>query len=60
MLSIYGEISGNKKLYNEAVAQKMKAHILSMQADAFFAENINAIWGGITEKHRENLTSFMK
>jgi hypothetical protein len=31
-----------------------------MQADAFFKENLAAIWGGIKEKHRENLTTFMK
>jgi len=31
-----------------------------MQADAFFKENIAAIWGGIKDKHRENLTAFMK
>jgi hypothetical protein len=33
---------------------------LAIQADAFFTENIAAIWGGIKEKHRENLTAFMK
>lgn len=60
VLDIYGEITGNKKLYNDVVEKKIKEHILVMQADAFFKENIAAIWGGIKEKHRENLTNFMK
>jgi hypothetical protein len=42
------------------VAQKLKAHILSLNADPFFSQNLAHIWGGITEKHRENLTAFMK
>ena len=60
VLSIYGEITGNKKLYDEKIAAKIKAHILAMQGDSFFNENIGKIWGGISEKCRENLTSFMK
>lgn len=38
----------------------MKAHIVSMQSDPFFQQNIQVIWAGISEKHRENLTAFMK
>lgn len=60
VLSIYGEITGNKKLYNETVATKLKQHIQALNADPFFSQNVQQIWGGISEKHRENLTSFMK
>ncbi len=60
VMSILGDIAGNKKLYNDAVAKKMKDYILSIQADAFFKENVAAIWGSLTEKHRESLTNFMK
>lgn len=60
VLAIYGEITGNKKLYNEVVAQKLKAHILTLNADPFFSQNLAQIWGGIKDKQRENLTAFMK
>jgi hypothetical protein len=59
VLSIYGEITGNKKLYNATVAQKLRAHILALHADPAVSGNL-AIWNGITEKQRENLTTFMK
>ncbi len=59
VLAIYGEISGNKKLYNAAIAQKMKAHILALNSDPAISGNM-AIWNGISEKQRENLTAFMK
>ena len=52
VLGIYGQITGNKKLYNVEVAKKIKDHITSMQIDQFFIENIGAIWGGLTNKYR--------
>jgi hypothetical protein len=59
VLAIYGEITGNKKLYNPAIAQKLKAHILALNSDPAVSGNM-AIWNGISEKQRENLTAFMK
>jgi hypothetical protein len=60
VLSIYGEITGNKKLYNETVAAKLKQHLQMINSDPFFSQNSQHIWGAISEKHRENLTSFLK
>jgi predicted metal-dependent RNase len=60
VLGIYGEITANKKLYNEKVAQKLKTHILALNNDPFFSQNVQHIWSGITDKHRDSLTSFMK
>lgn len=36
VLSIYGEITGNKKLYNDAVESKIKAHLAILKGDVFF------------------------
>ena len=60
VLSIYGEITGNKKLYNDGVSLKIKAHIVQLKGDHYFIENMNAIWEGLTPKHRENIANFMK
>lgn len=60
VLSIYGEITGNKKLYNDTVATKIKEHIGLLKVDPFFIQNLNAIWNSLSDKHRENLTNFMK
>jgi|688.fasta_scaffold249838_3 hypothetical protein len=60
VLRIYGEISGNRKLYNDSIAQKMKTHIQAIQNDEFFKNNLGQLWNGMTDKHRENITSFIK
>ena len=36
VLTIYGEITGNKKLYNDAVAGKIKEHVSLLKGDQFF------------------------
>ena len=60
VLSIYGDITGNKKLYNDAIAKKLKDHVSQLKGDPFFNENIGQIWNGLSQKHRDNLTNFMK
>lgn len=44
VLAIYGEIAGNKKLLNPSGEAKMKAHIIALQTDPFFADKIALIW----------------
>lgn len=60
VFSIYGDITGNKKLYNDAISLKIKAHITQLKTDQFFIENMPAIWEGLSPKHKENITNFMK
>jgi hypothetical protein len=36
VLGIYGEITSNKKLYNDVVGKKIKDHILLLKGDHFF------------------------
>lgn len=38
----------------------MKAHIIALQTDPFFADKIAVIWQHLSEKHRVSLTAFMK
>jgi hypothetical protein len=60
VLSIYGDITGNKKLYNDTISIKLKEHVNLLKGDPFFNENLNGIWQALTEKQRTNLTDFMK
>lgn len=60
VLSIYGDITGNKKLYNEAIAAKLKEQVSLLKGDPFFQENASAIWQSLTQKQRDSLTEFMK
>lgn len=36
VLTIYGEITGNKKLHNDSVAGKIRKHVEMLKGDAFF------------------------
>lgn len=60
VLSIYGEITGNKKLYNDKVSKKIRDHINQLKGDQFFNENVVTIMAGMTDKHKENIANFMK
>lgn len=60
VLNIYGEIAGNKKLYNEQVSKKIRDHINQLKGDQFFNENLAVIMAGVSEKHKENIQNFMK
>ena len=60
LLSIYGDIAGNKKLYNEAVAAKLKDQVGLLKGDPFFQQNASPIWQSLTQKQRDSLTEFMK
>lgn len=60
VLSIYGEITGNKKLYNDKVSKKIRDHINQLKGDQFFNENVVTIMAGMTDKHKENFANFMK
>jgi hypothetical protein len=52
VLTIYGEITGNKKLYNETVAIKIKQHIGLLQGDQLFAPHLAEIWTSLQPKHQ--------
>jgi hypothetical protein len=50
VLSIYGAILNNHKIYNDAVKLKMKQHINSLQSNAIFTANQQHIWSKLAEK----------
>jgi hypothetical protein len=52
VLSIYGEIAGNKRLYNEQVSKKIRDHINQLKGDQFFNENLGAIMSEVSEKQK--------
>lgn len=60
VLAIYGDISANKKLYNDTIALKIKNHVALLKGDPFFLENVNAIWQSLSQKQRDSLTEFVK
>jgi len=39
---------------------KIKTNLMSLQNDAFFTQNISAIWAGVADKHKESLNGLMK
>ena len=60
VLTIYADITGNKKLYNDSISTKLKDQVNLLKGDPFFMENATAIWQSMTQKQRDNLTDFMK
>ena len=60
VLAIYGDITGNKKLYNDTIKLKLKEQVSLLKGDQFFQENAGAIWTSLTQKQRDHLTEFMK
>ena len=44
VLSIYGSILNNHKIYNDSVKLKMKNHVFSLQSSPIFAGNQEQIW----------------
>jgi len=60
VLSIYGDITGNKKLYNDTIGIKIKEHVGILKGDPFFNENVNVLWQSMSQKQRDNLTEFVK
>ena len=54
--AIYGDITSNKTLYNEAISAKLKEQVADLKGDPFFQENEGVIWSSITQIQRYNLT----
>jgi hypothetical protein len=52
VLSIYGTILNNHKLYNDNIKLKMKAHLVSLQSLPLFTANNDQIWNHLGEKEK--------
>ena len=44
VLAIYGDITSNKKLYNETISAKLREQVSALKGDPFFQENAGVIW----------------
>jgi hypothetical protein len=59
VLSIYGTLLNNHKLYNDNIKLKMKSHVISLQSFPLFTSNQQQIWASLGEKEREALTTLV-
>ena len=55
VLSTYGSILNNQKLFNDAIKQKIKTHLFSLQSSALFTSNQDQIWSQLGNKEKESL-----
>ncbi len=57
ILSVFGDLLSNAKIYNDSVKNKIKEILVKINNEELFKANIQAIWGGLNEKQRNNLTN---
>lgn len=57
VLSVFGDLLSNAKIYNDSVKNKIKEILAKINNEELFKANIQAIWGGLNEKQRNNLTN---
>ena len=50
VLSTYGSILNNQKLFNDAIKKKMKTHLFGLQSSPLFASNQDNIWSQLGNK----------
>lgn len=57
VLSVYGDLLSNAKIYNDQIKNKIKEHLIRINNDELFKSNIQNIWGQLNDKQRNNLTT---
>lgn len=56
ILAVFGDLLSNAKIYNDSVKNKIKEILGKVNSEELFKANIQAIWGGLNDKQRNNLT----
>ena len=56
VLSVYGDLLSNAKIYNDSIKSKIKEYLLRINNDELFKVNIANIWAALNDKQRNNLT----
>lgn len=52
VLSTYGSILNNQKLFNDSIKQKIKTHLFSLQSSPLFSSNQDQIWSQLGNKEK--------
>ncbi len=56
VLSVFGDLLSNAKIYNDSIKIKIKEYLLRINNDELFKVNIANIWASLNDKQRNNLT----
>lgn len=57
VLTVFGDLLSNSKIYNDSIKNKIKEYLVKVNNDELFKANIQAIWGAMNDKQRNNLTT---
>lgn len=57
VLSIFGEILSNAKIFNDSVKLKIKQILMSVNSNEIYQAGSQVIWGTLTDKQKTNLSN---
>jgi hypothetical protein len=59
VLSVFGDLLSNAKIYNDSIKNKIKNYLLVVNQNELFQANIQSIWSALNDKQRKNLESIV-
>ena len=57
VLSVFGDLLSNAKIYNDSIKNKIKNYLLVVNQNELFQANIQSSWSALNDKQRKNLES---